>query len=192
MTQQRTAANKSMEALQILQWCQEIDLPRLATNEGLGVYKEASRFLPNKEAQTEIPKYFAIQFHMDELLQEINQYLDSKDFRPEVSERLDEIEAVLARLKPEYDSLQERLRGKGDQVELCKAYRRTLRENQAKAQAAELASLEAQTGPLDTTDAEAALQATTNESGQQRLGPPGNSPWSLNSRVRQNTGLQDP
>lgn len=157
------------------------------------MYKEASRFLPNKDAQVEIPKFSALQVRMQELQRAYGLLQDKQDFTEEESERRRELKGEWARLKPEYDNFLQRLRGKREQYDLCKVYRRTSRERKAKLEAAEFASLETQTGILDPTSAGTALQKTTNELGQQRLGTPGNSPWSPNSQVDRNTdSLQDP
>ena len=177
-TEKTAAANKSMESLKILQWCQEYDLPRPATDEGLEMYKEGSRFVSNKDAQIEIPKFSAIQVRMLELQREYGQLLakqDKQQLTQEERERCTQIETEWIRLKPEHDNLLRRLRRKRDQVDLAKAYRQTSRENKAKFEAAEFASMELQTETLNPTSAGNALQPTTNEVGQQRLGTPESS-----------------
>lgn len=178
-----------MESLQILQWCQEIDLPRPATNEGLEMYKEASRYLQNKDAQIEIPKWSALQVRMQELQREYGALQDRQDLTPEECEqRRTEIKAEWARLKPEYDKLGLRLMSKRDQFALCKAYRKTSQQRKATLEAAEFASMEMQTRSLEATRVGAALQPTTNEVGQQQLGTPESLPMSLESHTDQSTG----
>jgi len=178
-----------MESLQILQWCQEIDLPRPATNEGLEMYKEASRYLQNKDAQIEIPKWSALQVRMQELQREYGALQDRQDLTPEECElRRTEIKAQCARLKPEYDNLGLRLMSKRDQFVLCKAYRKTSQQRKATLEAAEFASMEMQTRSLEATRVGAALQPTTNEVGQQQLGTPDSLPLSLEPHTDQSTG----
>lgn len=172
MTGPTPAANKSMESLQILQWCQENNIPRPATDEGLEMYKEASRFLKNKDAQIEIPKFSAIQACMQDLQREYGLLQDKQVQTQEESERCMAIKAEWARLKPEYDDLLQRLRRKRDQFDLCKTYRHTSRERKARFEAVELASFEEQTEYSDPTGAGTAFQPTAKEVGPKRLGTP--------------------
>lgn len=183
MTESSPAANKSMESLRILQWCQELDLPRHATNEGLDMYKEGSRFLPNREAQIEIAKFRALEVCVSELQRKYRPLHKKQDLTQEECQLRREIGTEWTRLKPEYDNLLQRVRRKRDQVDLCRAYRQTSREKKAKFEAAEFASMEVQTGAVDHTSSMATFKLTTNELGQQRLVEPENSPWSPYSHV---------
>ncbi|KAI9878774.1 MAG: hypothetical protein M1830_010576 [Pleopsidium flavum] len=180
-------ANKSMESLQILQWCQGIDLPRPATNEGLECYKEASRFLPNKDAQIEIPKWSALVVRMRELQQQYKPLQDRENLSQEENNRRGEIKAEWARLKPKHEDLVQRLSRKRDLFDMCKHYRRTSQDARARAEAAEDARLEMQTGMFSTTSAAAHLPHVQHGHSQQMLDAPENSPWTATAQVNGDT-----
>lgn len=184
-----SAANKSMESLQILQWCQEFDLPRPAINEGLDCYKEGSRFLPNKDAQIEIPKWSALVVRMRELQEQYKllKEKEEKDLTEEEGVRCNEIKAEWARLKPEHEDLVERISKKRDQFDMCKNYRRSSQDLRAKAEAAEDARLAQQTGILGASVAGTEFAPVHFNLGQQRVGTPDNSPFSSSLQVNKRT-----
>lgn len=187
MAEDILVGNKSMESLEILRWCQEIDLPRTATNEGLECYKEASRFLFNKDAQIEIPKWSALVVRMRELQQQYKPLQDKENLSQEESDRRAEIKTQWAKLKPEHEDLVKRLGEKRDQFNMCKHYRRTSQDLRARAEAAEDARLEEQTGMLSSTSAGAHLPPVQHGFGQQMLDTPENSPWSATAPVNEGT-----
>ncbi len=178
-----------MESLQILQWCQERDLPRPATNEGLEVYKQASRYLPNKEAQLEIPKWTAMVTRMRELQRQFTPLQVKKGLAAADAERRKEIIGEWRRLQPEYEVLVERIRQKQDQFELCKTLRRKSMELKVALDDAELARLEVQTGEMNPNRGPD-FPPTPQAEGHPRLVTPLTSP--LSDTVKAEPGVTPP
>ncbi len=174
-----------MESLQILQWCQERDLPRHATNEGLEVYKQASRYLPNKDAQIEIPKWSAMVTRMRELQRQLKPLYGKPSLTVAEAERRREIIAEWRRLHPEYEVLVGRVREKRDQFELCKSFRRRSMELNLELEAAELARVEEQTGETNQNNHGAIFPPTPQAEGLPRLVAPITSPSSDNTQAKQ-------
>lgn len=157
-----------MESLQILQWCQENDLPREAINEALTCYKDGSRYLPNREAQTDIPKYRALVKRLTEIQEQFKALQAKTDLTPAEEAESVNLKEEWKRLRQIYMPLVQKLYPQRELLKFTARRRQKSQEYKRQQEAAEDERMAQQSPDLQMSSANAAFPRTP-ENGNQQL-----------------------